>query len=400
MNSQRLELTDAVGASSDPLADDEERAELRCQLRRLLAKESPPERIAELDEAEQFDEPLYSKLGELGVLAIGGPARFGGTGDVRHQVVVMEELAAGPTSMAAFAVLQYMGIQVLSSHAVEDQLETLAGVMQGRLKLSFAMSEPGGGTDVARAMQTRGIPSGSDFLISGHKTWISGAAGADFLLVLARTKDWERTAVEGVTMFLFPADLPGVTISEIATHGIHGLSTCDVYFDEVRAPAGSVIGDVGAGFRNVFGTLNRERLNAAAACLGVARGALEFTVGYACEREAFGRAIGGFQAIQHRLVDAGIRLEAARGLVCRAAEIDAGGGRADVLATMAKLAASEAASEVTDAGMRVLAGAGFSRALPMQRWLRDGRLWTFSPMSDEMCRNYLGERWLKMPRSY
>lgn len=400
MNSQRLELTDALGASSDPLADDEERAELRRQVRRLLAEESPPERIAELDEAAEFDGPLCEKLGELGLLAIGGPKAFGGTGDVRHQVVVMEELAAGPTSMAAFAVLQFMGIQVLSSHASDDQQELLSGLMDGKIKLSFAMSEPDGGTDVARAMKTRAVPAGSDFLISGHKTWISGAASADFLLVLARTSDWERTAVDGVTMFLLPADLPGLEISQIDTHGIRGLSTCDVYLDEVRVPRSAVVGKEGTGFRNVFGTLNRERLNAAAACVGVARGALEYTVDYAQEREAFGRVIGGFQAIQHRLVDVGIRLEAARGLVARAAAIEAGGGQADVLATMAKLAASEAMSEVTDAGMRTLAGAGFSRDLPMQRWLRDGRLWTFSPMSDEMCRNYLGERWLQLPRSY
>jgi acyl-CoA dehydrogenase len=395
-----LDPTDAAGRAADPLADDDERATLREELRRLIERHAPPQRVAELDEAERFDEVLYTKLVEAGVLAIGGPAEFGGTGDVRHQVVTVEELAAGPTSMAAFAVLQFMAIQVLGTFGRAEQLDLLRGVMTGEAKVSFAMSEPDGGTDVARAMKTRAAPERAGFRIRGHKTWISGATVADHLLVLARTATSERSAVDGITMFLVPADAPGVQTSEIATHGMRGLSTCDVHLDDVLVPESAIVGERGAGFRNVFATLNRERLNAAAACIGVARGAMEVALAYAAQREAFGRPIGAFQALQHRLVDGAISLEGARGLVVRAAAVEAAGGRADVLATMAKVAASEAAMQVTDAGMRQLAGAGFSRALPMQRWIRDGRLWTFSPVSDEMCRNYLGERWLGLPRSY
>lgn len=394
-------LTHAHGhAPSDPLHEDESRAALRGQLRRLIADVSPPERIRELDELERFDHDLYSALAAMEVLSIGGPETEGGSGDIRDQIVVIEELAAGPTSMAAFAVLQFMGIQVLGSHATASQRTILRELMQGRQRVSFAMSEPGSSTDIARSMQTRADKFAGGYRINGHKTWISAASIADHLIVLARTSEWERSAVDGVSMFLVPAATPGIEIREISTFGLHGLPTCDVHFDGVEIDESAVVGDPDRGFRNVFVTLVRERLNAAAASIGVARAALDYAVDYAKQREAFGRPIGAFQALQHRLVDGAIALEGARGLVLRAAEVEASQGEADVLATMAKLAASDAATRITDDGMRLLAGAGFSRAVPMQRWLRDVRLWTFSPMSDEMCRNLVGERLLGLPRSY
>jgi alkylation response protein AidB-like acyl-CoA dehydrogenase len=206
--------------------------------------------------------------------------------------------------------------------------------------------------------------------------------------------------VDGVTLFLLPRGSAGIAVRDIDTFGLQAVPTCEVFFDDVFAPASSVIGEPGRGFRAVFGTLNRERLNAAAACLGVARAALGYALDYARGREAFGRPIGAFQTLQHRLVDGALAVESARSLVVRAAEVEAAGGQADVLSTLAKLAASEAASRVTQDGMRLLAGVGFSREYPMQRWFRDVRLWNFAPVSDEMARNYLGERLLGLPRSY
>ena len=336
----------------------------------------------------------------MGVLGLGGPEEFGGQGDVRDQVVAIEELAAGPTSMAAFVILQYMAIQVLSGFARGAQREVLRDLLAARVIVSFCMSEPDGGTDVARAMKTRATRDGDGWRIHGQKTWITAATLADQLIVLARTRDWERTPVDGVTMFLVPADSPGIESREIPTYGLHSVPTCEVHLDDVRVPAEAVVGEVDRGFRNTFGTLNRERLNAAAAALGGGRSALAWAVDYAKQREAFERPIGAFQSIQHALVDAAVGLASARGLIVRAAEVEAAGDRADVLSTMAKLASSQAATKATQDAMNVLAGLGFSREIPVQRWFRDIRLWGFAPASDEMCRNFLGERWLELPRSY
>lgn len=388
--------------AGDPIADSSARAALRATVRRLVADVSPPERTAELDEAERFDDTLHAALGELGLLAVGAPAGAGGDGDVRDQLVIVEELAAGPTSMAAFLIAQYAVTQVLAAYGASDaQHDVLAELLAGRTKVSFALSEPGGGTDVARVMRTRaGQQPDGTWHLTGQKMWTSGATMASHIVVLARTAAWERSPVQGVTMFLVPTDAPGVEIREIETFGIHGMSTCEVFLDDVVLDATAVLGEVGHGMRQVFATINREGLNAAAACIGVGRGALTVTLDYVREREVFGRPVGAFQAPQHRLVDAAVALESARGLMVRAAEIEVAGGRPDVLASMAKLVASEAAEQTALAGMQLMGGMGYTRAVALQRYFRDGRLWSFSPLTNEMVRNRIGEQHLALPRSY
>jgi len=386
----------------DPLADSPERAELRRLIRKLIEAVAPDERTNELDESETFDQLLYSKLAELGLLGIDAPEELGGSGDVRDQLVVVEELAKGPTSMAAFMIAQFAVVQVLAGFGRTPQArEVLEALVAGRTKVSFALSEPDGGTDVARVMKTRAQRTDSGgFVLRGQKTWTSGAAEADWLVVLARSAEIERSPVEGITMFLLPTSLAGIEIRAIDTFGIHGLSTCDVFLDGVEVGEDAILGDLDRGMRQVFATVNREGLNAAAATLGVGMGALELAVGYAKERLVFGKPIGSFQVPQHWMVDAAVQLEAARGLMGRAAEIEVAGGNADSLASMAKLVASDAAVEISLKGMQIMGGTGYTRASAMQRLFRDGRLWSFSPLNNEMVRNRLGEGWLGLPRSY
>ena len=397
-----MDITDDAGRRADPAADSAERAELRAALRALIAREAPPSRIRQLDEAEEFDDHLYAKLNELGVLGLAAPEELGGSGDVRDQLVVIEELAAGPTSMAAFMIVQYMIIQVLGAFASTDEQRTILGeLVAARTKVSFSLSEPDGGTDVARIMKTRAerVAAGR-WRLNGYKMWTSGATRAQWLIVLARTGEAARPAIDGVSMLLVPTDAKGVEIRPINTLGIHGLSTCEVFFDDVALEGDALIGIENAGFRQAFRTLNREGIIACAASLGVGRGALEFITDYTREREVFGKPIGSFQVPQHWMVDAAVHLEAARSMMVRAAEIELSGGRADMLALMAKLMASEAAQDITLKGMQLMGGFGYSRELPMQRWFRDVRLWSFAPLNNEMVRNRIGERLLDLPRSY
>lgn len=386
----------------DPLAEPDERRQLRETVRSLVERTSPPARVRELDEAEAFDDALYARLADLGVLGIDAPAALGGAGDLRDQLVVIEELAAGPTSMAAFLIVQFMVIQVLGAFGeTAEQQAVLVDLVHGRTKVSFALSEPDGGTDIARAMRTRAVREhDGGWRINGAKLWTSGASTATWLVVLARTREATGSAIDGVSMFLVPAQSTGVAIREIDTLGIHGLSTCEVLLDDVLVGPEALLGVEHAGFRQAFATLDREGLNACAACLGVGRGALEFAANYATERQVFGRSVGSFQVPQHWLVDGAVRLESARSLMLRAAEISIQGGNAEVLAHMAKLTASEAAQELTVRGMQLMGGFGFSREMPMQRWFRDVRLWNFAPLNNEMVRNRIGERLLRLPRSY
>ena len=396
-----MDITDEAGRRADPVADPPERADLRAALRALIAREAPPSRIHQLDEAEEFDDHLYGKLNELGVLGIDAPDALGGSGDVRDQLVVIEELAAGPTSMAAFMIVQYMIIQVLGAFAsTDEQRAVLADLVTARTKVSFSLSEPDGGTDVARVMKTRATRDATGWRLTGHKMWTSGATRADWLIVLVRTGEPTRSAIDGVSMLLVPTAAKGVVIRPIDTFGIHGLSTCEVFFDDVVLAGDALIGAENAGFRQAFHTLNREGIIASAASLGVGRGALEFITDYTRQREVFGKPIGAFQVPQHWMVDAAVHLEAARSLMVRAAEVELGGGRADMLALMAKLMASEAAQDLTLKGMQLMGGMGYSREMPMQRWFRDVRLWSFAPLNNEMVRNRIGERLLGLPRSY
>lgn len=395
-----LPLTDGVGASADPIAEDAGRTELRRALRSMIERVSPPSRVRELDEEERFDDALHAALTDLGALGIGVEHAPEG-GDLRDQLVVIEELAAGPTSMAAFMIGHYAIVQALARFGTtHQQHEILDGLVSGRLRGAFALSEPAGGTDVARVMSTRAEVTDDGFRITGQKMWTSGATMADWIIVLARTAPIERSAADGVTMLLVPAGAAGLEIRPIDTFGIHGLSTCEVFLDGVEVPAQALIGDLHRGMRQAFASVNREGLLAAAATLGVGRAALALAVEHARSREVFGKALGAMQVPQHWLVDGAVALESARSLMARAAEIEVAGGDAANLASMAKLVASEAAVDIALRGMQLMGGMGFTREVAMQRLFRDGRLWSFSPLTNEMVRNTLGQRLLGLPRSY
>ncbi|MGO4856916.1 acyl-CoA dehydrogenase family protein [Arthrobacter sp. 2MCAF14] len=390
------------GAVLSTLEDSPEIAAVRRRVRQVLAEHVDQDRLARHDEEETYDLELYEALAREGLIQL--EAELEGRAPAHQsQITVLEELGAGATSMGVSIVVQYMGVGLLHTFADAAQRRRfLAPLFTGQARMSFALSEPDGGTDVARAMSTRAErQADGSYLLTGRKKWIGGASTADYLLVLARTSDIARSAIDGITIFIVPRDTPGITTTPIDTMGIRALEQADVVFQDVRVPAELILGETGRGFRQVLTTLNGERLNGAAVALGIARGALETAVDYAKGREAFGRSIGAFQGLQHQLVDASVKVEAARLLLHNAARAsDQGGSANETLSAMAKLAASDAATTASDVGMRTMGGWGFLRQLPMQRYFRDARLYTFAPLTDEMIRNNIGEKHLGLPRSY
>jgi len=384
-----------------PIAETEDEADLRALVRDVIAQICTAQRLSDFDEREAFDHELYAALADSGLVQLEGDID-GSASLHRSQAIVLEELGATATSIGVAFVVQYMATSLLSQHGTRDQREHyLAGLYSGQMRASFALTEPGGGTDVARAMQTRAVQrADGSWELNGSKMWISGAVDSRFLVVLARTAPIERSAVAGITMFLVPADSAGISVHEMKTVAIHGLSTCEVGFDGVVVPADAVLGHTDQGFRQVISTLNGERLNGAAVALGIARGAHDASLEFVRNRRAFGKEIGAFQVLQHRLVDEAVKIEATRGLLQRAAGAADAGEPAEALSAMAKLAASDAATSVTENGMRAMGGSGLSREYPMQRFWRDARLYTFAPLTDEMMHNFLGEHYLGLPRSY
>jgi len=308
-----------MGTPEEVATDSPDQADIRRLARSLVEDLAGLDRLRELDEAERFDEELYTALAQAGLIGLGADASAGRDSDPEHQIVVLEELAAGPTSMAVCLVVQYMGVRLLCSFGTDEQRRSLlAPLVEGRERVAFALSEADGGTDIARAMRTRARRTEEGWIVNGTKTWISGAATARHAIVLARTGPAEPSAIDGISTFVVPLDSRGLTVRRLGTVAIHGLDTCEIIFDDVALDGQAILGEPNSGFRQVIATLNGERLNAAASALGIARGALTTAINYARDRTAFGRPIGAFQALQHALADGAIKVEAARGLLNRA----------------------------------------------------------------------------------
>ncbi len=366
---------------------------------RTIERVSPLQKVQKLDAEKAFDHDLHKALAEIGVLGTGVPDAMGGSdGDAEAQAIALESLGRLATSTAIYMVVHFLVCGLLRDYATSAQRERyLKPLVQGKIFGSFCLTEAGGGTDILTAMKTRARRDGDDWVISGSKMWISGATFCDFLIVLARTGE---NRARGITMFLVPKDSAGVTATRLATFAINSYPTCEVNLEDVRVPSDAVLGQVDMGFMQVLTALNSERLNAAAAVNGIGRGALETAVNYARERQAFGRVIGQFQALQHRLAEVGIALESSWALTLEAARQHASNTPAEVISSMAKYASSKAAVAATDVGMEALASAAFDLSSPMQRYYRDCRLHVFAPLNNDMILNFVSERWLELPRSY
>jgi acyl-CoA dehydrogenase len=314
--------------------------------------------------------------------------------------IFCEELARRFPSLATDWLLTSMTARVFLQVGSEaHKREYLPKLVQGDFLMGFGMSEPGGGTDVL-ALKTSAQPGADGWTIRGQKLYTSLADDADAILVLCRTEtpDESRRA-RGLSLVLTPRNQPAVTVRRLELMGMRAACTCEVFFDDAKAPLDSVVGERGRGWYHLLATLDEERILCAAMYAGITSAALDQTLQYARDRTAFGRPIGGFQAVQHPLADTATELEQIRLLTTKAAWMLSRGKPCSTEAAMAKLAATETAVRATDRCMRVLGGYGLVEETPMERLFRDTRLGPFSPISNEMVRNFVGER-LGLPRSY
>ena len=373
--------------------------DLRARVEAAVDGVSPLSRALELDRAKRFDVDLRDALAQAGVFGLGTPEADGGTGgSTLDQAVALEVLGRKATSMAVYGVVTFLVARMLRSFGTPEQKTSLLRpLLQGRLQGAFCLTEEAGGTDILANTRTTARRDAAGWHLAGEKTWVSGATDSDVLLVVARTAE-HRT--RGLTVFAVPAGTKGVRCERLETMALNGFASCKVALDDVVVPEAAVVGAVDEGLKQIMTALNGERINAAAVTNGVARGALEAALARVRGREAFGKPIGQFQAVQHRLAACAVQIELAWSAVVEAARRDAAGESTDVLSGMAKLASSKAAIATTDAGMELMAAAGFLELEVMQRYFRDARLHVFAPVNNDMVLNLLAERWLGLPRSY
>ncbi|WP_229052113.1 acyl-CoA dehydrogenase family protein [Aeromicrobium sp. Leaf350] len=382
------------------LTESDDRAAVRSAVGELLRRHLPPERAIELDASGTFDREVWQALGDAGFLGLGTPEELGGSGGGSGDaLVVVEEVARALPSLAVDLVLAGMISRVLADVEHPQRETWLAGAAAGTFIASFALSEPGAGTDLLAAT-TSARPSGDGWVLNGQKAWISLALHADTIFVLARTDTpASGRRASGLSLIAIDPDQPGVTIRRTSMAGMRAAVSCEIFLDDAVAGPDAIIGERGEAMRLLAATLDVERLLAAGISLGISRGALDLHLDHAKHRQAFGRPIGALQAVQHPAADSATELAAATALTRAAADRIDAGDRVPTLTAMAKLQAGETAARVVDRGMRAMGAMGLASESLMQMYFRDARLQLFSPISNEMTRNIIGEA-MGLGRSY
>ncbi|MEO7198004.1 MAG: acyl-CoA dehydrogenase family protein [Solirubrobacterales bacterium] len=340
---------------------------------RRLAKEQIEPRAAEIDEKGEYPWDVRELLGSHDVLGLPFSPEYGGTGTGTLMLqIAVEEIAKVCASSALILMVQELGtlpIQLFGSDELKTRL--LPKCATGECSPAFALSEPEAGSDPA-SMRTTAVLDGDEWVINGSKNWITNSGIADFYVVFAVTdRDARRS-----TAFVVEKDRPGFSIANLENKlGIKGSPTGSPVFEDVRVPAANVIGEVGRGLSVALGTLERTRLGAAAQAVGIAQGATDYAVAYAKERVAFGKPIIELQGIQFKLADMATRTAAARELLYTAcSKADRGDADLARYSSMAKLFASDTATDVTVEGVQVLGGYGYVKDYPLERMMRDAKI--------------------------
>jgi alkylation response protein AidB-like acyl-CoA dehydrogenase len=362
---------------------------------RRFARDVVTPRAADIDEQARFPRDLVAAAGAAGLSAVTLPLAVGGAGrDYLAYALAIECIAAASATVAVIlAVNTSLVAEPIALHGTPAQRERwLPGLISGDLVGAFALSEAGAGSDAAN-QQTSATRDGDEYVLRGRKVWVANAEAADVVIVWAATN--AAKPGRGITAFLVPLDVAGISRRRCDSLGVRGLGCMDLTLDEVRVGAGAVLGGIGRGLAVAFRALEAGRVAIAAQALGVGSAALEEALNYARHHEAFGQPIGQFQAIQFQLADLAMDLEAARLLTWRAADAHDRAPRAGVEAAMAKLQASEAAHRAADRAMQILASEGYRRGSRIERLLRDIRAAEIYQGTSEVQRMIIAEQVLR-----
>ena len=380
----------------------EDQKMLRQSLGDVLVKEFPKEYFRKHDVEAEWPTEVIHKLGDLGYLGVPVPAEYGGSGGSALDVVLVQgEISRIIGGSGLFFILSTsFGAKTLSAFGTEKQKnELLPKLAKGRLNFSMTLTEPSGGTDIL-AMKTRAVRDGNgNFVINGQKTFISGAHVADWFIAIARTGDYPDKKAMGFTIFLIDPKTPGIDIKRIDIASQRTTGACDVFFTDVKVSEKDVLGEVDRGFYQLFATLNNERIVSAAHYLGCSEAAFDVALQWAKDREAFGGPIGRFQAIQHKLADSYIKIDAAKNYIYKAAWLESNNMPCHIEAAACLRFATDTAMQVCEACFRCLGGYGVCQEYDLNRYFRDAIVGVGGPVSNEMCLNHVGEA-LGLPRSY
>jgi butyryl-CoA dehydrogenase len=367
------------------------------QTARDFAQREVAPKAAELDKSGRWPTEIIAKMAELGFLGMAIPTEYGGAGlDTVCYALAMEEISAACASSGVImSVNNSLFCDPVYKFGTEQQKKTiLTEVASGKKLGCFGLTEPMSGSD-AQTMVTSATKDGDGWIINGAKNWITCGPHADYIIVFAGTgRDPKGKLLH--TAFLVEKGTPGFTTNP-RDHklGIHAAHSCTVFFENCRVPDDAVVGKVGEGFKVAMATLDGGRIGIACQALGIARAALETSVAYSKERKAFGVTISNHQAIQFKLSDMAVELDAARLLTWRAAAMKDKGTRHSMESAEAKLFASEMATRVAHKAIQIHGGYGYSTEFPVERHYRDARITEIYEGTSEIQRIVIAANLLK-----
>ncbi len=370
----------------------EEQKIVRSSVLELLERKLPWSKIRELDEAGEFPHEAYDALAEAGFMGMLYPEEYGGmAGSHKDFTALIETLGYYYTGVAQayMTTVIYAGMHVVKYALPEVKQDLIPKIINGKVKLALAMSEPGTGSDVA-GIKTKAIRDGNDYVINGQKIWITCAHVADYIVVVCKT-DPSADRHKGISVLLVNAKAPGVTIRPLKMLGRRTTHANEVFFDNVRTPAAYLLGDENAAWKNLMKCLAVERLSLAGISAGHCFKITDYAADYARNRIQFGQPITAFQAVSHKLVDMAIMSETARQAAYRAAELLDGGQDAVKEVSMAKIICTDNNFRCADLGLQVMGGAGYSTEYDMQMFFRDARVGPIGGGSNEIQRNVIAK---------
>lgn len=358
----------------------EELLELRSVVRQIVRDKVAP-RAREIDDSGEYPQDLFEVFRDAGLLGLSLPVEYGGAGaGILGLVVAVEEVAKVSNTAALMLLLTRLPLGPLLTLGSEEQRrEYLPGIASGTRRAAFGLSESHAGSDVA-AIQTRAVPDGDGWLLSGTKCWMSGIAQADWFTVFAKLRTGQDSVTPGrdhraVAAFIVEREWPGVSVGSLDRKmGVRGIDTGQLHLDDVRVPASSMVGD--GGFATAMSALNAVRPVVAARGIGLAEGALMYATRYIEERDAFGQKVADFQGVQWEIAKLAVDIEAARLLTYRAASmVDEGKLNKDAVPylSMAKFHATEVAVSASGLSLQLLGAAGYMKDHPTELFYRDAK---------------------------
>ena len=382
--------------------NDEQRL-FQSSIRNFVEKEVTREYIRECEDKAEFPQRVWDKMVEAGFMGLIVPEEYGGAGlDYFHLALFLEQIARGSQSVGSYYLVSTVfGTDAIRNLGHEDhKREYLPKITTGEARFCFGLTEPSGGTD-ALSLSSYADEDGDEFVVNGEKCFITGMNLADYVILVARTKRLHEVEKrhQGISLFIVPTNSPGIEKRKLDKMGMHSLPLYQVFFTDVRVPKSHLLGERDQGWYQITSALNAERLSICAVTVGVQQAAFDITLEYAKERHAFGKPIGQLQIIQHYLADMYCELETSRMWAYRLASKACTGEAFDVEAAMAKLICFEGGRRLNLLAANIWAGHGYIKDYDIERYIRDNTI-SWGPISNEMCRNYIGMAGLGLPRCY